>query len=46
MAGSQSNFDVYVDANVTLGNMEGYGDIHNNFDVKARTRTTAPRGAA
>lgn len=33
-AGSQSNFDCYVDVNATSEIMEGYDNVHNNFDVK------------
>lgn len=34
MAGSQSNFDFYVDVNVTFENTEGYGRVRNVFDVR------------
>lgn len=30
-ARSPSNFDFYIDLNVTFKSMEGYNNIHNNF---------------
>lgn len=36
MAGSQLNFYIYVDVNVTFENMEGYSTVCNNFYVIQR----------